>query len=244
MKPILLIRPDHNRADAEALASFGLSSTICPLQQIVPADSPEPARQLAARLGTCDESTWLIVTSPRTWDQWTIAVPDLDALLVTALARGLKVVAVGAKTAHSLPAAVQERCVNPPGISSEGLLRFLLDAPAGTALIPASAGARSVLRDGLPEAGWQVFYTPIYRSIALPDARLPELSCLGGVLIRSPSAASALAAHLPDECRLPIFSVGPITTARCRDLSWSPMGIDATDAHEVAKAIARHAAEE
>ena len=90
MKPLLLIRPDHNEADAGALAEVGIASVTEPLLQIVPVADSGPARALAHRLSEADSLTWLVVTSPRTWKWWQIAVTELDSVLTEALARGLK----------------------------------------------------------------------------------------------------------------------------------------------------------
>ena len=240
MNPILLIRPDGNESDARALAEVGVESVAEPLLEVVPAREPGAARRLAYRLSEADPQTWLIVTSPRTWRYWRTLVPELDSVLTEALARGLQVAAVGTATAASLPASV-DHTVTPPGISADDLLGFLLEQPPGTALLPASARARRLLPDGLTVAGWQLQQAAVYDTVPRHGVRLPDPAGLRGVLMRSPSAASALAALLPQPPgEFSIFAVGPITAARCRELGWRPVEIGVTKPSAVADAIARH----
>ena len=64
MKPILLIRPDNNQSDADALAEAGIASVTEPLLEIVPAPDPGPGRALARLLGEANSVTWLVVIPP------------------------------------------------------------------------------------------------------------------------------------------------------------------------------------
>lgn len=281
MRPILLVRPDHNRSDAEALAAAGIDSVICPLLQVVPVADPDPARELAKRLsagslsstesglandhlspdlnqpkpasaglpdsqatGGTGSATWVVVTSPRTWEMWQRTINELDSLLAEGLAHGLKIATVGARTASSLPEFARECIVTPPGISAEDLLAFLLEHGEGTSrptvLLPHSARARRLLPDGLQQAGWHVLEAAIYDTVPIPGVRLPDLTKLGGVLLRSPSAASALASLAPElPSELTVFAVGPITAARCRELGWRPVEIDSTNPDAIATAVAQ-----
>lgn len=290
MRPILLVRPDHNRSDAEALAAAGIDSVICPLLQVVPVPDPDLARELAKHLAALNLSrgriglaptdppsghelpshtsgeagpspktvarpvervtnetfsaTWLVVTSPRTWKMWQRTINELDSLLAEGLAHGLQLATVGARTASSLPDFARERIVTPPGISAEHLLAFLLEHVEGTSrptvLLPHSARARRLLPDGLRQAGWHVLEAAIYDTVPIPGVRLPDLTRLGGVLLRSPSAASALASLVPSlPSELTVFAVGPITAARCRELGWRPVEIDSTNPDAIATAVAQ-----
>ncbi len=264
MKPILLIRPDNNQSDADALAEAGIASVTEPLLEIVPAPDPGPGRALARLLGEANSVTWLVVTSPRAWGQWLKLVPGLETMVADALDRGLKVATVGLATTKSLPDTVHHRSVTQPGISAEGLLDFLVTQPAGIVLLPASARSRKVLPEGLRAAGWQVHQATVYDTvprsgIRLPELeklggvlvrspsaprsgiRLPELEKLGGVLVRSPSAASALAALIAvPPPGFTVFAVGPITAARCRELGWQPIEIGATTTQVVVESVLRH----
>ncbi len=241
MKPILLIRPDNNQSDADALAEAGIASVTEPLLEIVPAPDPGPGRALARLLGEANSVTWLVVTSPRAWGQWLKLVPGLETMVADALDRGLKVATVGLATTKSLPDTVHHRSVTQPGISAEGLLDFLVTQPAGIVLLPASARSRKVLPEGLRAAGWQVHQATVYDTVPRSGIRLPELEKLGGVLVRSPSAASALAALIAvPPPGFTVFAVGPITAARCRELGWQPIEIGATTTQVVVESVLRH----
>ena len=184
-----------------------------------------------------------MVSSPRTWRCWHGLVNDLNVRLNAAVAAGLRIATVGAATTASLPEAVHERTLTSPGIAAEQLLAKLLEHQPGTAIIPASARARGVLPDGLSNAGWQVHQAKVYDVLPLLSAP-PSLQgladgTLAGVLVRSPSAADALASLVPQTLAVPVFAVGPITGERCREHGWLVTQIDATPAAQVAAAVAQ-----
>lgn len=239
--PLLLIRPDSNKADADALAEVGIDSVIEPLVRIAPTEGSGAARRLADRLLEARTGSWLVVTSPRTWWCWQGLVADLTVRLNVAVAAGLRIATVGRATTVSLPESVHSRTLTSPGIAAEQLLATLLEHQPGTAIIPASSRARGVLPDGLSNAGWQVHQAKVYDVLPLLVAP-PSLSrltdgSLGGVLVRSPSAADALAALVPGELPVPVFAVGPITTARCRSHGWQVTEIYSTAPDQVAAAV-------
>lgn len=242
-RPVLLIRPDANKADADALAVHGIESVIEPLVRIAPTEEPSGARQLADRLAEAGNGGWLVVTSPRTWRCWRGVVPDLNGRLRTAVSNGLRIATVGAATTTSLPESVYERTLTSPGISAEHLLAALLEHQPGTAFIPASARARGVLPDGLHNAGWIVHQAKVYDVLPVPTApdSLQGLTdgTLAGVIVRSPSAADALAGLASDPLRAEIFAVGPITAARCREYDWDVAELDATAPRLVAEQVAQ-----
>ena len=66
IKPVLLIRPDHNQNDAAALKNAGLSVLVDPYLVIHPSEDDAPARRLFETLKTAGEGDWLAITSPRT----------------------------------------------------------------------------------------------------------------------------------------------------------------------------------
>ncbi|MGI5950298.1 MAG: uroporphyrinogen-III synthase [Brooklawnia sp.] len=239
---ILLIRPDGNQADEQALARLGIASLIEPLVRVVPAEDPGAARRLARVLAESGEGSWLVVTSPRTWRYWQAAVSELNICLATAVDAGLRLASVGVATTGSLPEWVRQRVVTSSGISAEQLLSTLLEYQPGKALIPASARARDLLPTGLVEAGWQVHRAEIYDvvSASKPPPSLNRLSdgTLAGVVVRSPSAADALAELAPGPLRVPVFAVGPITAKRCRSRGWQVIEIDGIAPARVAEVVA------
>lgn len=229
-RPMLLIRPDGNESDAKALAAIGVPSVIEPLLRVTPVADAGPARELADLLDTAEDGHWLVLTSPRTWRIWGELVDDVDARLARAIERGLRIATVGQATTASLPEATRQVTLTSPGISADELLEMLLTTTTGVALLPASAGARPMLAEGLRSAGWRVHAVPIYqtRPLEAPPESLEGLANgrFAGVLVRSSSAADALASLAPGPLDVPVFAVGPITAARCRSYGWRVIELD------------------
>ncbi len=241
-RPVLLIRPDGNEPDAEALAALGVPTVIEPLLRVAAVQDAEPARKLAGLLAALGDGHWLIVTSPRTWRFWSELVDDLEERLGRALEKGLRIATVGQTTTASLPASARLTTVTSPGISAVELLAMLLSTAPGVALLPSSAGARPLLADGLRAAGWRVHAVPVYRTkpVEAPPESLAGLAKgrFAGVLVRSSSAADALSSLAPGSLDATVFAVGPITAARCRAHGWQVVELERTDADVVAGRIA------
>ena len=112
---------------------------------------------------------------------------------------------------------------------------------ASTAVLPQSAQARAVLPDGLRAAGWQVHSAAVYdtRPRAPSPGTVSGLASghFAGVLVRSPSAADALA--VVPMVTAQVFAVGPITAARCRAHGWVVVEVQPTDPAAVAESLAR-----
>ena len=116
-------------------------------------------------------------------------------------------------------------------------------ARTSSAILPLSARARSVLPDGLRAGGWQVHAAAVYdtRPREPSAATVAGLAAgdFAGVLVRSPSAADALAVVPVIAAGTEIVAVGPVTAARCRAHGWPVVEIQRTDpaavAHDLAK---------
>lgn len=230
---ILLVRPDHNEADEKALADVGLATLTRPVLQVIQPADPAPARTLATRMSN---GGTLFLTSPRTWALWSALVPGIDGLLDRGLARGLEIWTVGARTAASVPARARTAVHTGSGVSAADLLVELESLPPGTALLPQSALARPTLAWGLGLRGWRVHTAEVYSVAPVPDPDLPATSVIDAVVLRSPSAVRALSDHLPPGS-VPVFTVGPTTTATARELGWSPRVINSTSPSLVAEAV-------
>ena len=243
--PVLLIRPDGNDRDAVALGGQGIESWIEPVLEIGPPDDPTRPARLADELDSLGAGDWLLVTSPRTWSHWQRTAERLPERLAAAAERGVRVACVGASSAAALPALPAGRMLISGGISAEDLLAELLalPRPAGRrprALLPASAQARGVLVDGLRAAGWQVDTAACYQTRPRqPDADSPIWGAgFSAVLVRSPSAADALAGLDLGLAEVTIFAVGPISAARCRALGWRVVELADTRSAQVAARVA------
>jgi uroporphyrinogen decarboxylase len=239
MRPILLVRPGSNEADAIALAAQGVPTLIDEYLAVVPAANSCAAAQLLDDLSVAGADDWLVLTSPRTIGAWA-ALVGADALsraLASARTRGVRVAAVGSSTASSVDSAVD--LVGQSG--AEGLVAALTEMPAGTALVPASLIARPELTSGLAAAGWKVRTAVVYETVPVSERPSSSGALSGGnlmgVVLRSPSAVEAVArwATIPSGVR--VFAIGPTTSAAARSQGWDVVGLPVVGSDALARAV-------
>lgn len=237
MTSVLLVRPDHNEADAAALAAAGFDVVTEPWLEIRPAADAAPARALAERLDHADERTWLAVTSPRTWPSWEALVPDLGARLAVAETAGLRVAAVGPASARTVPAATEVAV--PQTHDAEHLAALLAREPGGTLLLPASAIARPTLPGHLAGLGWRVHQAAVYETVPVAARPVHADAVAAGeidaVVLRSPSAARALALFAAVPRDMMVVAVGPTTAAAASTLGGRLSEIPVVDAAGLAE---------
>ena len=239
MRPVLLVRPDGNEADAIALAAQGVPTLIDEYLAVVPAADNSAAAQLLDDLSVAGADDWLVLTSPRAMGAWA-ALVGADALsraLASARTRGVRVAAVGSSTASSVDSAVE--LVGQSGV--EGLVAALTEMPAGTALVPASGIARPELTSGLAAAGWNVRTAVVYETVPVSERPSSSGALSGGnlmgVVLRSPSAVDAVArwATIPRGVR--VFAIGPTTSAAARSQGWDVIGLPVVGSDALARAV-------
>lgn len=217
---VLLVRPDHNEADATALHQAGWEVIVEPWLEVRPVADAGPATALAARMAAGD--CWLAVTSPRTWPLWErlVGTDTVGAALERGLSRGLRIAAVGEATARTLPAGTPVEIPEIP--TAQGLVAHMLGQDATTLLLPGSTIARDELGTWAEATGWQVHRASVYETAPLAEAPTHAATVSAGgvdaVVLRSPSAARAVAlfAAVPDE--MMVVAVGPTTAAAARSV--------------------------
>ncbi len=239
-RPILLVRPDGNETDAAALTSRGVPALVDPYLVVRPVADASDARSLLDELAIAGPADWLVLTSPRAMAAWgeLVGTDALTSAVAAARTRGLRIAAVGSSTAASLDAEVE--LVGQSG--AEGLVADLRELPAGTAIVPASSIARPELTSGLAAAGWTVRTAAVYDTV--PVSERPSSSGalsagnLAGVVLRSPSAAAAVAswATVPDGIR--VYAVGPTTSAAASTYGWDVVSLPAGEPDALAQRIA------
>lgn len=242
-RPVLLVRPDRNDPDAVAFADAGVPALVDPYLTVRPVSDARAASALLDDLAQAGSSDWLLLTSPRALPSWSALVGEetLATALTLARDRGLRVAAVGPTTADSLD--LPPDLVGDSGASS--LLAAFAGLPAGRALLPHGRLARTEISDGLQAMGWAVRTAVVYSTTTVTrrpaSAGALASGNLAGVLLRSPSAVTAVAhwAALPASVR--IFAVGPTTSAAARARGWRvlelPLGTPAAMARSVATAL-------
>lgn len=170
---------------AERLRRLGHAVVLCPLVRIEPLGD-----------GPVDVSAydWVVVTSPN-------GAHELARRLAGPPRR---LAAIGPGTAAALAEHGLRATLVPQLSTQEGLLAEL-HRPAGSVLLAAAEGARSLLADELGAD-----FLPLYRTVELRP-RTPPSGDL--VLLASPSAARAFGRL---GLAVPAVTIGPQTTAAAR----------------------------
>ena len=239
IRPVLLVRPDGNDTDAAALVAAGIPVLVDPYLVVSPVSEKAPGAQLLVDLEAAGRGDWLVLTSPRALDAWGALVGS-DALtqaVTRARARGVRVAAVGASTATT---------VDPPAelvgaAGADALVDDLTDLPPGTALFPHGRLTRPALADALTAAGWTVVSAIVYDTTPVTERPTSAGALSSGnvaaVLLRSPSAVTAVAqwARIPSGVR--IVAVGPSTTAAALERGWDIVSLPVSDPTGVANAV-------
>lgn len=254
---VLLVRPDGNEADAAALREQLLLPWIDPYLVVRPVSDPAGARELLEALVTPEANrvTWLIVTSPRAVPAWSQLVGNseleravfeatgVERFNVRAFVRPeLRAATVGRASAASLPGRLAASAVIAAQPSAAGLLAALADEPPGRAIVPESTIARPVLVAGLRELGWDVVARSVYQTLPVEEPPVSATAVTAGrvvaVVLRSPSAARALARFATPDRQVRIVAAGETTAAAAREQHWNVLLADGLSAHAVAAAVA------
>lgn len=220
---VLVLRPVGQAEDvASELRRLGAVPVLLPALTIVPPADPAPLERCLSRLSEYD---WLVLTSTN----------GVEAVLarVGSLPAGLRVAAVGIKTAEALTARGARVDLIPPSATAESLLEALLDVhakmPLGHVLFPKADRARDVLPTGLRAAGVALDDPIAYRSLDAV-AEGPELDSLrrgaiDWVLVTSPSTLEVLIDRVDASVwqRTRLASIGPISSAAIRRHGLSPV---------------------
>lgn len=238
---VLLVRPDHNSADAAALCSRGWDVVVEPWLQVRPVAGPD-ARRLLAAVAQAKTGDLLVFTSPRTWVSWaaTVGADVMENAVREAVMRGMSVAAVGSRTAGTLPTDLP--VVLPDEPSAAGLVAHLSALPTQERprclLLPGSSIARDELAHWGVSEGMEVLRGTVYETVALPErpahADAVTAGHLDAIVLRSPSAAQAVAlfAQVPDA--MMVVAVGPSTARSAQSLGGRLIELPVVTAEELA----------
>jgi uroporphyrinogen III methyltransferase/synthase len=225
-RPLLGVPVLVTRATAQAgslsdrLRERGAAVTELPALRIEPSD-PRRLIEGLARMSTYGH---IIFTSLNAvdivWDTLQSMGGDARAFA------GVVVSAVGPSTASALAERGLRADVVPTRFVAEGLLEALAsraDIVGARVLYPAAADAREILPDGLRALGASVDVIPIYRSV--PDGRgadrvRPAIRD-GRIALVTAASASAVRGYVDAvgedlARRVPVVSIGPVTTEAAR----------------------------
>ena len=242
VNPVLLVRANDNEADQEALAALGLGSISDSYLNMSTSLSRSNADVLLAKM---DEGVdWLIVTSQIAMPSWAALVgrDRLVAALAQAKANGMRVAVVGSKTAESLRDLGASIDLTPVLQSAAGLLGEL-PRRAGSVVFPHGSIAMRALPEGLVKRGWNVTEGVVYEtSVVRPEpisTTLLRNDDISAIILRSPSAARAVAQHLGQRTSIPVVVSGPTTAEAASALGFNVAQIAVSpSAADVAQAVA------
>lgn len=185
-------------------------------------DAVDAARDEAARYG------WVAFTSANAVAVWADRARDRG---LTPLPEGQRVAAIGPATARALAATGTHVALVPPVNVAESLLACLVERGAAgeSYLLPAAAGARPTLRDGLREAGArEVRPVALYRTVAegadedaygaLARGEVDAITFTSSSAVRSVAESAGGAGVAPLFGAVRVVCIGPVTAATARDL--------------------------
>ena len=236
---VLVPRTRHQAAElSQRLRELGAEPVEAPTIAIEPTRDPDHLRDAVASLadGAYD---WILFTSANAVDGVWEQVERLggDARLFSRVA----IAAIGTATASALRDHGMRADLLPDAATTQGLADALfaaggVDSPR--ALLPRADIATPTLTSSLRDAGWAADEVEAYRTVAVTtmDAGVRERLVTGDIAIVALASSSTarnlltlLGGEWPEGVR--IASIGPVTTATCRDLSL-PVAAEA-DPHDV-----------
>jgi uroporphyrinogen III methyltransferase/synthase len=206
---------------AEKLRALGAVPVAAPAIRVWPPGDWDAADAALIRLGSFD---WLVVTSVN----GVHAVRERMAALGVSWPEGLRLAAVGPKTADAAREAGWTPDVVPEKTHGEGLAEALSSEASGQRFLLARGNLASrELPNGLAAAGAVIEEVVVYTN--RPDERAAEVADelaaghIGWALFASGSAFRHLVSALPDPGvlrRVRLASIGPKTSAVIRDLGF------------------------
>jgi uroporphyrinogen-III synthase len=206
---------------AEKLRALGAVPVAAPAIRVGPPGDWDAADAALIRLGSFD---WLVVTSVN----GVHAVRERMAALGVSRPAGLRLAAVGPKTADAAREAGWTPDLVPEKTHGEGLAEALSSEASGKRFLLARGNLASrELPNGLLAAGAVIEEVVVYTN--RPDERAAEVADalaegrIGWALFASGSAFRHLVAALPDPGvlrRVRLASIGPKTSAVIRDLGF------------------------
>lgn len=211
---VVVTRPAHQAGSLSGkLAAAGASVVEMPTIAIAdPADGGESLHAAAARAGSYN---WVVFTSANAVDRFVPLLRDGRDLA------GARLAAIGPGTAAALADHRLVADLVPERFVAEALLEAIPDPPGPGAgvLVPAAAGARPVLADGLRARGWRVDVVEAYRTEPVVPAPgvLAAAAAADAVVFTSASSvegyvAAAGAAAVPPV----VVCIGPVTAEAAR----------------------------
>jgi uroporphyrinogen III methyltransferase/synthase len=219
-----------------ALRELGAEVMERPAIEIRPI-SPNP--ELSEALGRLSGYRYLILTSPNGANIFMRAT--LDRGLDSRALHGLKIAVIGPGTAEALLPFGLRADLLPQEYLAEGLVKLFSGLPPGKTLLARAKEARDTLIKGLNTLRFDLDIVPLYETVtadwpgfekysfngyniesSFKNKPSTDLIYIDLATLTSASVARGLASKIPerDRAKVPVVSIGPITTQTAKDLGF------------------------
>ena len=240
---VLLIRPNRNEADAEALAEFGIETQIDPYLAISQVSNVLGAQKMLDALRSETEK-WLILTSSNSLQYWQNLLDPGELEKVVFESESIQFAAIGQQTRRQLFALGANEVVVADRFDSASLAKTLSGGNPIPVVIPAGSIAMQTLDNSLSALGFDVISEVVYQTnpAVTPPNSISQIAAgvFDAVLLRSPSAARTFLSMNPSP-RLSIICGGNTTAKAVQALGVKPDLITADPSPEaIARAVSAY----
>ena len=240
---VLLIRPNRNEADAEALAEFGIETQIDPYLAISQVSNVLGAQKMLDALRSETEK-WLILTSSNSLQYWQNLLDPGELEKVVFESESIQFAAIGQQTRRQLFALGANEVVVADRFDSASLAKTLSGGNPIPVVIPAGSIAMQTLDNSLSALGFDVISEVVYQTnpAVTPPNSISQIAAgvFDAVLLRSPSAARTFLSMNPSP-RLSIICGGNTTAKAVQALGVKPDLISADPSPEaIARAVSAY----
>ena len=240
---VLLIRPNRNEADAEALAEFGIETQIDPYLAISQVNNVLGAQKMLDALRSETEK-WLILTSSNSLQYWQNLLDPGELEKVVFESESIQFAAIGQQTRRQLFALGANEVVVADRFDSASLAKTLSGGNPIPVVIPAGSIAMQTLDNSLSALGFDVISEVVYQTnpAVTPPNSISQIAAgvFDAVLLRSPSAARTFLSMNPSP-RLSIICGGNTTAKAVQALGVKPDLITADPSPEaIARAVSAY----
>lgn len=230
---VLLVRSSGNEADADALAAVGVATVSDPYISVATRSDIEASDDATALLSHLAQAQWVIATSSNGVAAWgeLVGAALLSNAFADAAARGVRFAAIGEATAKKYSEFGIHDCLVASEAYAETLAAEVLAVSAAPAIavVPLGSIALPTLGRELTAAGWTVHTAALYQTITVTAEPVTSAALNAGefsaVLLRSPSAARAVAHWANDPGEVKAICSGQTTAAAASDAGLNVVAI-------------------
>ena len=244
---ILLIRPNKNEADKDALEAQGFDVQIDPYLTITQVDNPEGAKRMLDAIKKPSKK-WLLATSTNAMDYWQRQLPENALQEAIKNSKNLHFGSIGLQTKAILEAFGAKEVIIPKTNNGASLAEQLAETEPATVIQPAGSIAMKDIPNTLEPIGFEMITEVVYATEEVTETpnSVTQIANkeLDAVLFRSPSAARSFLKFNP-EPNLKLISAGKTTAEQLISLGYeADLVIERPDPKSIAEAIKKWAGNE